>query len=938
MAYNPFNIFRRNQKALFAVLTVFIMIMFTLSFGSGDAIQRFTQWLGGRSRGDVVCKIDGSSIKDSDLARVRRERVMANMFMTAAAAQTAATVKEYANQQQSRLSDNGKQMATAASQAEFYMSNPQLLSNPMFGRTAQQSIREAEQLIALTLESPEAKSEDKDVALAFRTLLVLRGHRLQSDGEHFFLNAPNRTSRDAIDFILWEKKAEQLGIRFTRDDVKVLLGREFYGFFKSDVEVRKALAGREGFNIDACLDALASEFKVRSAQAAVLGHPDPNNPRRIGAPLFSIPFEAFEFYREQCSPATYDVIAVPALAFVDKVKGEPTEREIKELYDKYANDEPNPIKETFGFKEPRKLAISWLAITGEEPYYLKLAAEQVKVGEALARASGMETVPVPGIGGGWGLSLIAPLVLKEPAVDAAYTATVNQFKFQLRNEYSSASVFVRDLLPTSVVRPATPVSALGAMVGQSLPFGSPAVAAALAVGAPIGYEIRDRIRTGFPLVLGAAPSPALFPTAIGGAAAYTLAEPKPLPIEAVRQELLKTTVAARAKALAHGTQSNFISPDAPAEKGDIARFVEEVDKLSDKGKPKDKAAVEKYIKEFMAARGLTKQGEQFGSSTAPRDEWSIDEDPGLRPLVLAQKEGLSRARGPHGGNQYIPFGRSFFWTAQPDPTSFSMRRVPSSGTYSPKPYPPEDRAQSFDEGRARYVYWVTEDEQPKKRNLTTARDAVVAAWKQIKARELARTRANALAEAIRNDPKSDAVLLSQAVAEQAFKLRSEISLDNEKGHRRARKFVLNNVCPLTPADPTSPDMFQPGANPFGRVQPFGLTESENIPYPTMDMVNALLDNRDKPAKTVVVMTDAPKDTYYVATLIQRDLKTPEEFKQNVYAQNGPAHDIVNMMYQGETARKTRQSVLKLLKGEFKYEETDEQKKKLDEGTQSGDRD
>jgi hypothetical protein len=35
MAYNPFNIFRRNQKALFAVLTVFIMIMFTLQSGDG---------------------------------------------------------------------------------------------------------------------------------------------------------------------------------------------------------------------------------------------------------------------------------------------------------------------------------------------------------------------------------------------------------------------------------------------------------------------------------------------------------------------------------------------------------------------------------------------------------------------------------------------------------------------------------------------------------------------------------------------------------------------------------------------------------------------------------------------------------------------------------------------------------------------------------------
>jgi hypothetical protein len=37
MAYNPFNIFRRNQKAIFAVVTVFIMFTFVLSSGLGGA-------------------------------------------------------------------------------------------------------------------------------------------------------------------------------------------------------------------------------------------------------------------------------------------------------------------------------------------------------------------------------------------------------------------------------------------------------------------------------------------------------------------------------------------------------------------------------------------------------------------------------------------------------------------------------------------------------------------------------------------------------------------------------------------------------------------------------------------------------------------------------------------------------------------------------------
>ena len=35
--------------------------------------------------------------------------------------------------------------------------------------------------------------------------------------------------------------------------------------------------------------------------------------------MFTTPFEAFEFYRDQCSPTTYDLIAVPAGAFLDRV-------------------------------------------------------------------------------------------------------------------------------------------------------------------------------------------------------------------------------------------------------------------------------------------------------------------------------------------------------------------------------------------------------------------------------------------------------------------------------------------------------------------------------------------------------------------------------------------------------------------------------------------
>ncbi|MBP3954655.1 hypothetical protein J8F10_05080 [Gemmata sp. G18] len=946
MAYNPFNIFRRNQKALFAVLTVFIMIMFTLSFGANDFFERATKWLGARGRGDAACKLDGTTIKDSELVRVRRARVMANTFMTYAADETGRTVKEYANQQQSKLSDDGRTMAQQASQAELYLNlsrgNPQMLDTPLFGnKTPRQTIREAEDLVAFVIGSnaPNIKSEDKDAARAFQALLGLQRHRLAADGAHFFVNAPNRTSRDTIEFLLWEKKAEQLGINFTKEDAKILLNRELYNFWtpRSDVEVSKRLREQEGFNMEACLDALVTEFKVRAAQVAVLGPQAKFQP--IAAPVFSTPYEMFEYYRQQCSPATYELVAVPALAFLDKVKAEPTDAELNELYKNYQDSEPNPARESFGFKEPRKLAISWLAITGSEPYYEKLATEQLKVGEVLAKASGMTAVPLPGAGGGWAMAATAPLVLKEPAVDAAYSQYESDFKRQLRNEYASGVLFTRDLMPTSAVRPGTLAALLGGMAGQSAPFGHPAVGASIAMGAPIAYEIRDRIKVGLPL-FGAIPGPGFLQTSIGAAASAELAAPKPLSVQAMRPELMKIAIKERTKALLTGSRTNFIDPTSSTEKGDLTRFIEEMEKLSDKGKPKDKAAIEKYVKEFREARGLTKQGVQFGSSTAARDEWTLEEDPGLFPLVEAQKEGLMGARGAHGGNKYVPFGRSFFWTV--DRSSQSPRRVPTAGVYVAHSYP-EDLPQAREEGRPNYIYWVTEEVPAKKTNAITARDTVRAAWKQLKARELASQRANAMAEAIRNSSKSDAVLVSQTVDEQVFALQKEIPFSNEKAFRRVKKFTLNDVCPLAPVDiaSLSPEvlqrMFQQGFNPMGRVQPFTLTESANIPYPTMEMVNALIDNRDKPAKTVVVFADGPKDTYYVATLIRRDLKSADDFKRSVYSPGAPARDVLGN-YMEEAYRKSHQSVVELLKKEFRYVETEEQKKRLDENAKSGGRD
>ncbi|QJW97919.1 hypothetical protein [Frigoriglobus tundricola] len=925
MAYNPFNIFRRNQKALFAVLTVFIMVMFTLQSGvaGGDFFETFSRWLGAKAGSkEAVCTIDGHKVTIGELdggpRSLQFRRVMANRFMFYAARQTVNELLQHANSQRSSLSDAGRRMADAAQrafQAMFQLGSPEfqrfVQSHPLGQQLAQEQVQSmvlGQQMVDSAIDSPNFKEADKDVARAYRTAFALRRYLQDGQGEQYFVNAPNRTRRDLVDFKLWEKKADQLGIHYTRTDVKKLIQTDFFNFFKSDVEVRKQLQNTPGFTMENCLDALAAEFRVRTAQTAVLGQPG----RYHSAAASVIPFEMYEYYSDQTSPATYELISVPALGFVDKVNKEPTDAEVNELFKKYENAEPNPRSETPGFKEPRKIAVAWLGARGDEPYYKALATEQLKIGEVMAKASGALTVPLPGGVATWTAGAVAPLGLKEPAVDAAYAKYADEFRSEMQFKYGFSSVTTRDLLPSSTVK----AGAIAAMVGGFV--GQPLAGVAGSIGAPIAYEIRDRAKVGLPLVIGAIPGPGLLSTSLAGLAAARISEPKPLSIGAMRPELMKLAIDNRAKVLAFGEKGGRDpGPDGTREKGDFARFSEELAKLTEGGKPKDPAAVDKYIKDFIATRGIP----MSGASTAARDEWTLEDDPGLLPLVLAQKESLERSKGAHGlGGDYIPFGRSFFWTSDFDRTTFRPVRGPAtSGNYQPQPYPPNDP--SSREGQLHFLVWRTEDIQPKKTNLITARVAVVAAWKRLQARELALARANAIADAIRTSPSSDPLLFEPVLNQQLFDLK--LAIRNPKADERARKFTMRNVAPLTPSL-------------LGQLQPFSLSESNDIPYPTLEMATALVDNRDKPAKTVLVLPDAPKDTFYVATLMSREPKRPSDFTTDVYGQRGSARPIVEM-YREETVKKYRESVLTLMKKEFKYEETEEQKKKLDDNTKSGGR-
>src|SRR5205823_5259393 len=225
--------------------------------------------------------IDGTKVFEGELSDpgrgLRYNRVMANRFMALAADQTQMNLLRHAVDQKPRMSPQGQKIID---QIQLTIeNNPQMV--PFL---AQFLGRDLESMVS----SPTAKAEDKEAARAILAMFALVRSRVSN--EHYFLNAPNRTSRDLVNFLLWQKKADQLGIKLTTDDVKKLVQKEFHDFFLSDAPITKHLReSMTGFNIDRCLAAIGEEFRVRMAQVAVLGpgwHGGRPDKTFGGAPVF----------------------------------------------------------------------------------------------------------------------------------------------------------------------------------------------------------------------------------------------------------------------------------------------------------------------------------------------------------------------------------------------------------------------------------------------------------------------------------------------------------------------------------------------------------------------------------------------------------------------------------------------------------------------------
>lgn len=396
MAYNPFNFFRRNSKLFFAGLTILVMFMFVLSFGRGDFFSWFPQQMAKwQSTGDVMAKIDGATIKESQLRDVTAERQLANAYMLQAAGRALVATAKAA------------EADTKAAGPDYRDKKfPQMLAVIEAARGEGRFERlPPEQLAAVRHELPAViaaaediarqngvRAEDARGAQAVRqfaeVVLGEVGRRQASEkGEVtlYFANQPNRTTRDQLEYLLWKKKADQLGIRFTHDDVAKLVEGEFPSTAIGSDDLKKLaeeVAGKQGKKAGELYDALADEFRVRAAQAAVIGLGEVRDP--AADPPGTVE-QRFQQFASETTATRYTFLAIPVEAYLPLVPGEPTEAELTDIFNRASGADPDPGVARPGIREPRKVAVQWVEVTGKEPFYDALAVKRVQ-GIPLAQA------------------------------------------------------------------------------------------------------------------------------------------------------------------------------------------------------------------------------------------------------------------------------------------------------------------------------------------------------------------------------------------------------------------------------------------------------------------------------------------------------------------------------------------------------------------------
>jgi hypothetical protein len=916
MAFNPFETFRKRSKVIFALLGIVVMLTFVLSsggMGSGDFFTQLQNGLtGGRSNSTLMAKAFDEKVYDADLAEIRKQRQAANFFMQAG---LSLSYNNWAIEIDSLLQGNKVESATKGVLERFVQQRKDAVksqaASQAYGRYLQgESARRDQDNILQQLA--KAKEGSPDQAALSGAIAIMRHDVEGRQGELYFMTVLNRTDREALDFWMLLKKSEKLGLTLSPEGIKDLIKFETNGKLKFEderslkVELRTRFPNMEDKWL---VNAIGNEFRVRAAVSSLRGNMGRRAPgassTASGMPQNLTPYQFFEFYKDMCSEHSFTLLALNAESVLDRVTGTPTAAERLDLFKKYGKQEPEPARETPGFKEPRKIRPEFVAVDAKNP---KLAAAKPILKTASIAANFLAGPLSPGSGIAVLTQASYPALAETLPPKEKYDSVVLQqtLPFQEGETY-----FFRPR-DNNVYHPAAIASFIGASVG-----GNPTAAVASYRRTVEMFHHRDVIAFNLQgLPVGFAPHIA---NAVGSGSFALATLPKTLPeafyAKGIADDLAKESTRRLFEADIEQLQKKLreLTEDANKPKGDKTK--------AEAGK----VAARKHVDEWLASRGL-----KSSATKGPVDRFSILTDPELKPLNDKASDNKSdfAVMQPDAKKSLA----SFFFEMRTDMFDPRMLQnltqqqlnqimpllMPTS-VYEPRWFPSLAFADDFD--KPHFLVWSTEEIAPQAYNTLEQGDKLTngeltkridAAWKLEKARELLK----AEAEKIGAEVKPIAMEISKNPTGVEKQLRDLA----EK--RKLKMLSVENLAKLKfDHSPTRADQ-------MGYAPP--TIKNDEIKYPTPDMADKLLEVRNKPLGEVLVLPENGKTTYYVAVSTGREEKTAEKFRDNVFTKTSQSAGTRDPLYFGyavmNTFRLQNGEMLKRLHLEAKLEETDDLKK------------
>lgn len=812
MAFNPFHSFRRHQKVIFAGLTILCMGIFVLSsgMGGGDFFSQLGQWTLRRGHKDAVATLYGRDVDRSTLQQVQHRREWANRYITMLTSMARNQIVNNVVLQRDRVDPALKQIIEQFQQLLAQQNQPAQFEAGLARLQGQIGM-------ALPALEQSTAANKKDQLKLANDLGFLFGHfrNMIGRGNDTYFGGNPRSTEDTLDFMIWLKKADDLGIRIDEQDFEEHLRRELMGqtFGKEDWDIVNRqfnTRGPDGIDPDSLREALSDEFRVRTAKVTLAGIA-PVFLTHTAPPVLAPPIEKFDWYKDAKTKVKVGLIEVPVARFLDRVASQPTEVELRTLYDQYKNVEPSPESETPGFRTPRMVKIEWMLIPEHHAFYLEQAEKLGPVFAAL-RSFGV----VPAAGGNilpattLGLNLIFADKMQRYENEAPTWRDPGAFGIRSGIHDSTVLGAASGDAPKPTVEPHALAKNVATLVGGLLgghATGAPVVSAPLILeGRLLHRELVARALIGAAIILNGNVGPAA-PLTIDVATllltprSLTADQLRPILTERIRDDLARTL-----------------------KQSDMEAFIAELNK---RGADKDSGNATVFINEFALARRLTR-----GGMAEPRDVHSLAADPALVDVRAAfdRFANFVPPAGPDPVGEKFAFYLAFMPEAQ---------RGEKPRTFSP---------QEFFGTQGTYLAWRSVDNESKLQKFDEAKAEVERAWRMGKARELAKQEAAELAKKAKG---ADEQKLRDLAAAFGTPL---IELPPMARFNRNQSFMAGRTGYQAPEVPRT-----------------------LVKYPGT-MASELVDLRKQDVGATTVVADQPKNHFYAAVMTEKLVPSMSEFR------------------------------------------------------------